>query len=397
MNILFLIDRYPGFGGIETVTTVLSNYFIKQCDQVAIISYRQEDAELLEKLNDNVRLYNFPNKEYKISSENENYLKTVIEDFKPDFLINQESYSNLFELVKTIKNNSSFKIITVEHNSPIARHKMLVNFLESEKLKFSIKSLIKKIGHPFLLKKSLWQEEKYHQKIYNLSDTYILLSKKFIPILKKIGNLKSLNKIQIIENPITVVAKEIDFKKKEKIILYVGRLDFLHKRVDRLLKIWKAIAKRTPEWKLVIVGDGPDKKNLENYVAAQNIVNISFEGAQKNVEAYYTKASILCMTSNVEGFPLVLAEAMTFGCVPIVYNSFESASDIIDDGINGLLITAFNESKFSEALLDLIQNTDQRVYMAKKAIEDCNRFSLDIVGAKWNQVLQQNRNSQQEQ
>jgi len=387
MNILFLIDRYPGFGGIETVTTVLANFFLNQNYQVAIISHRQENEDLLEKLHQPVRLFKFPNKQLKVSSENETYLKQVISEFQPNYIINQESYSGLFKLLITIKNEISCKIITVEHNSPVARYKMLVNHLENEKLQFSIKGVLKKIGHPFILWKSLYEERKYHQKVYRLSDEYILLSKRFIPILKKIGGFESVAKIKVIENPVTIIPEVVDIKRKEKIVLYLGRLDYSQKRVDRLLKIWKKTTPHVPEWKLIIVGDGPDRGKLENYVTKHKIATIFFEGSQTNVERYYSKSAILCLTSNVEGFPLVLAEAMTFGCVPIVYNSFESVSDIIDDKINGRLITPFDEQKFIEALVELIQDTSERENMSQKAIEMCDRFSLERIGDKWNNLL----------
>ncbi len=387
MTILFLIDRYPGFGGIETVTTVLANFFLKQNYNIAILSYKQENIEVLEKLNSDILLFNFPNKQHKISSENETYLKHIITKIKPDFIINQESYSELYKLLNTVKNEISCKIITVEHNTPVARYKMLLNYLENEKLALNLKSILKKLGHPFLLWKSLSQERAYHQNIYNLSDDYILLSNKYISILKKIAKLKSIEKIHVIENPITVTPSEINIENKEKTVLYVGRLEYNHKRVDRLLKIWKNVVIETPEWKLVIVGDGPERNNLENYVTKNQIANVTFEGSQTNVEKYYSNASILCMTSNVEGFPLVLAEAMAFGCVPILYNSFESASDIIVDKSNGRLIEPFNENKFKDILIEMIQNTDQRGIMAHKAIESCSRFSLDKIGQKWEELL----------
>lgn len=387
MNILFLIDRYPGFGGIETVTTVLANYFLKLDYKVAIISRIQENEEILEKLDTQVLLFRFPNKQNKISSENETYLKHVINEFQPNFLINQESYSSLFKLLIDIKNEISCKIITVEHNSPDARYKMLVNYIENEKLEFNIKSILKKLLFPVLFWKCLYRERKYHRQAYKLSDDYILLSKQFIPIFKKIGGFKNIKKIQVIENPITVEPEIVSIENKEKIVLYVGRLDYGHKRVDRLLKIWAKIATKVPDWKLIIIGDGPDRSQLESYVASHNISNIFFKGSQSNVEKYYSKASILCLTSNVEGWGLVLTEAMTFGCVPIVYNSFASASDIIEDKINGRLIEPFNKRNFEEILLDLIQNKSQRDIMGQKAVEDCNRFSIEKIGDKWQKIL----------
>ncbi len=387
MNILFLIERYPGFGGIETVTAVLANYFLKLDYKVAIISHIQENEEVLKKLDKRVLLYRFTDKQNKFSLENQNYLKNVISEFQPNFIINQESYSGLFKLLIDIRNKASFKIITVEHNTPDARYKMLVNYLNNEKLEFTIKSVSKKLLQPVLLLNCFYKERKYHRDVYELSDEYILLSKQYISILKKIAGFKTVKKIKIIENPVTVESESICLESKEKTVLYLGRLDSDHKRVDRLLKIWSKTVVKAPEWKLVIVGDGPDKNQLKKIVLEYNILNVFFEGSQENVENYYSKASILCMTSNVEGFPLVIAEAMTFGCIPIIYNSFASASDIIEDKVNGRLIEPFKQHKFEEILLELIQKKDVRDMMAINAVEDCNRFSLENIGKKWQEIF----------
>jgi len=386
-KILFFIHRYPAYGGIETVTTVLANYLFENGYEVGIISQIQEDENLLEKLNGRIRFFRLPNKRNMYSEDNTNFLYSIIAEFKPDVLINQESYSGLFYLLVKIKSKISCKIITVEHNTPDARYVLTTNYIKTEKLEFKVRSLLKKIALPYLFCRYFYEEIKYHRLLYKYSDEYILLSEKFIPIFKRISYLKDISKIKTIENPITINLREIDVRIKEKIVLYVGRLDYGHKRVDRLVKIWESVSQDVSGWKLMIIGDGPDKKQLESYISEHCIPNIFFEGMQSNVEKYYAQASILCLTSSVEGWPLVLAEAMAFGCVPVLYNSFASASDIVDDGMNGLLISPFDENLYKNALLELIRNKRVREEMANKAIEDCDRFSLSNVGNKWQKIL----------
>ena len=60
------------------------------------------------------------------------------------------------------------------------------------------------------------------------------------------------------------------------------------------------------------------------------------------------RAPILCMTSNYEGFPMVLVEAMQYGCVPFAFDSFPSLYDIINDGINGVIVPAFDEDSYAK-------------------------------------------------
>ena len=113
---------------------------------------------------------------------------------------------------------------------------------------------------------------------------------------------------------------------KENTVLFVGRIDNRSKKIFTLLDIWENID--IDDWKLVIVGDGPDKKEVEK--KANKIKNIEMVGF-KVPDEYYKKASIFCMTSIFEGFPMSLTEAMQNGCVPIIFGSFPAAYDIIKD------------------------------------------------------------------
>lgn len=130
-------------------------------------------------------------------------------------------------------------------------------------------------------------------------------------------------------------APSYTFKIKE--IIYVGRLDFVQKRVYRVIDTWNYLEERFPDWRLTIVGDGEDRENLENHVRCLGLKRVSFEGFQKPID-YYKRASILLLTSDFEGFPLVLAECMSFGVIPAVYNSYSAIGDIIESDKDGVVI-----------------------------------------------------------
>lgn len=387
MNVLFFIHRYPGYGGIETVTTVLGNYLVGKGYNVSIISFLQEDEITMGKLNKKIFLYRFPDKQNLESDENVAFLSNTIAEFKPDVLINQESYSKLFSLLLKM-DKIPCKVITVEHNTPDALFRMTANFVKNEKLELNPKSILKRILRPLIFGKFFYYSMQNHRSLYRNSDQYILLSKNYIPVFKKTSGLWNLDKIRVIENPVTLVAQPIKLNEKEQIVLFLGRFEFEHKRPDRLVKIWEKMYMDFPDWKLVMVGDGPCRRHIEGYVAKQKIQNIVFEGARHDVEKYFTKASILCMTSNVEGWSLVLADSMAYGCVPVLYNSFASASEIIDSGSNGILIKPFDEDAYIKALSQLMKKKDERECMALKAMEVSNRFELNKVGDKWQKILE---------
>ena len=121
---------------------------------------------------------------------------------------------------------------------------------------------------------------------------------------------------------------DVSYVYKTKEIIYVGRLDFVQKRVYRVIDTWNYLEEKFPDWRLTIVGDGGDRDNLEGHVKALGLKHVSFEGFQSPID-YYKRASLLMLTSDFEGFPLVLAECMSFGVVPVVYNSYAAVGDII--------------------------------------------------------------------
>ena len=83
-----------------------------------------------------------------------------------------------------------------------------------------------------------------------------------------------------------------DFVSKENILLYVGRMS-KEKNISLAIDAWKLIHKRLPNWKFVIVGDGPLRENLEK--RAVGIGNIEFAGTCTDPTPYYRKAGILLL------------------------------------------------------------------------------------------------------
>ena len=77
-------------------------------------------------------------------------------------------------------------------------------------------------------------------------------------------------------------------------------------------------------------------KNIENQITNYKLKRVSLEGF-KRPDNYYKRASILLLTSEFEGFPLVLAESMSFGVIPVVYGSFSAIYDIIENNKDGII------------------------------------------------------------
>ena len=192
-----------------------------------------------------------------------------------------------------------------------------------------------------------------------------------------IPNARSFDKIEIPNDK---------YLKKE--VLVVSRLDDWHKRISEILRIWDIIQKDNcfDDWILRIVGDGIDASFYKNYVKRKHLRNVIFEGQQKPL-SYYLNASLFLVTSACEGFPMTILEAQQCGCVPIVYNSFSSASELIINEKNGILVENNNRNVFVEKLQYLMLNEQIRKEMGIQCVESTNRFSVENVAMLWNSLL----------
>ena len=173
---------------------------------------------------------------------------------------------------------------------------------------------------------------------------------------------------------------------KRKEFLFVGRLSFPDKRVDRLVDAWRMIYDKLPDWSLVIVGDGPDRKRLETL--AEGLPRLSFEGYQKP-DDYYRRASALCLVSEYEGFPLCLIEAQSHGVVPITMNSSEGVCSIVgNDGSAGMLVPKGNVRAFADKMLEFAAlDEDAKLRLRHQVVAKSKEYSPERVGQMWVDLL----------
>lgn len=174
---------------------------------------------------------------------------------------------------------------------------------------------------------------------------------------------------------------EVAWEKKERRVAYVGRLR-AEKQVDKLLDVWAGLGDHAIDWTLDICGDGPDREMLEQKCRDLELKNVIFHGYvdPKNV---LDRASILCMSSRYEGWGLVLLEAAAHGCVPMAFDSYAAARDIINDGVNGVLIRPFEIHTYIDRLSDIMENMDKRQMMAKQAKIDVDRYAPERIMMQW--------------
>ena len=173
---------------------------------------------------------------------------------------------------------------------------------------------------------------------------------------------------------------------KQKRVLFVGRLISSVKGCDKLLRIWKEACQGEDDWQLDIVGDGPDRDQLMHDAEVLGISNCTFHGFT-DPTPFYERASIFCMASVFEGFGMVLTEAMQHGMVPMAFASYSAVYDLIEDGVNGVLVQPFDEHSYAQKLHMLMQSDALRRCIAERAVTSVERFSSDTVLGQWEELL----------
>jgi GalNAc-alpha-(1->4)-GalNAc-alpha-(1->3)-diNAcBac-PP-undecaprenol alpha-1,4-N-acetyl-D-galactosaminyltransferase len=189
--------------------------------------------------------------------------------------------------------------------------------------------------------------------------------------------------IEIIPNPVRTI--NIINAKKEKIILAAGRLTH-QKGFDLLIKAFAEISSK--EWRLIILGDGPERENLNRQLSGSGLENrVQMPGLVKDIDTFFSQASIFVLSSRFEGFPNVLCEAMAAGLPCISFDCNTGPSDIIDQNINGILVENENKNELSNTIRDLINNAEKRNKLGKEAEKITSSLDLEKIMAQWEKAV----------
>ncbi len=179
-------------------------------------------------------------------------------------------------------------------------------------------------------------------------------------------------------------------KEEKHLILYVGRL-IKWKGVHILIQAMKLVTTHIPDASLVIVGYGGCMGRLQDMVNELHLSSmIIFTGrvSNKELSTWYQKASVFVLPSisvegQTEGLGVVLLEAMAAG-VPVIGSNIGGIPDIIEDGINGLLVPPEDPKALAEAIIRILSNPDLMEEFQKTGLDIVReRFSWDVIAEEF--------------
>lgn len=173
-------------------------------------------------------------------------------------------------------------------------------------------------------------------------------------------------------------------------IISVGRLSEEKGQLD-LLKIFNQLSKKHKKWHLDIIGDGPEKERLEEYIKAKKLQEkVTLHGfrSKEYIDKMLHQSSLYVMTSYTESFGIVLLEAMSHGIPCLAFSSAEGAREIISSGKNGYLIKNRNKNAMVKKIEDLMKKEDIRKKLGKEARKSIKQYTKEVVQEDWYNLLE---------
>lgn len=389
VRLMFFMQQFPGFGGIETVTSNLAAYL---CKDMEVYVFALKKANGMPEPEGLKGIF-IPNSRKK--SKITRYYNEVVRRHGITHVISQGGYSKFTKVVLNSGRDKAVKVISALHSMPG------YEFPEFELLP---QTLAARAGSGFPWKWYGWlgmtekvlamKKKKYCRRFSDSfrracmeGDRMVLLSEGYIEdFIAFYGVEQYREKVVAISNPCptkyeAVVPAAKESKRNE--VLYVGRLS-REKNVDCLLEMWSSIENRAG-WTFRIVGDGPVKRELEALVREKGIGEVVFEGYNAEPERFYRTAKVLLLASDFEGFGMCLLEGERFGLVPVSFDISAGVRDAIGNG--GVIVPDRNAAGMASAVQKLMECEEHWEEMSQRAFEHSRKFAVNVIGEQWKRLI----------
>lgn len=163
----------------------------------------------------------------------------------------------------------------------------------------------------------------------------------------------------------------------------------VRKGFDRLLRAFATATSDRPGWSLVILGEGEERTALEAQAASLGIsTRVMLPGLIEYPGRVLERAGLFALSSSSEGFPNALLEAMSCGCAVVSFDCPSGPADLVQQGINGVLVPPNDEDALAAAIRSLIDDPARRAALGAAARDVNRRYSLAAVMHQWNTLLE---------
>lgn len=219
---------------------------------------------------------------------------------------------------------------------------------------------------------------------YLFADGYVVQTPKIQEYYK--SHYAAKKEVAVIPNPVRMCDKPSNKKSvHEKYLVTVGRLDDAQKNQSMLIRAFAQVCTDFPDLKLKIAGAGPDQQKYQGLIKNLELEGrVELLGNVSDPTEVIRNAEIFLLTSNHEGMPNALIEAMAQGKACISTRcSGGGAEYLIVDGKNGILIDCGDTSGCAAAIKDLMLSSKKRAAIEEEALQINHQLSLDSITNRW--------------
>ena len=229
-----------------------------------------------------------------------------------------------------------------------------------------------------------------HERLLNLIQPKILDNIKNKTEIIPMGVNTSLFRLNTNKNELKI---KYSIKSKS-VLLFTGRLAE-KKGLAYLIKAMPEVLSKSSNTELIICGDGPLKKEMEQLVKEIDLEKfVRSTGYVTNKEKidYLSLSDILIVPSIVaqsgdtEGLPVVILEGLAAG-KPIIASDVSGVKDVIKDGWNGFLVEQRNPEQIAEKVLELLNEEELRVRFSKNALETAKKYDWEVIGGEYEKII----------
>lgn len=349
MHILFLA-RTLGYGGAAKILTFLANKLV-ETEQISILFYEQK--EINRPLNDSINAVYIPLSGSGMKTRLKRFfqLNKSIKHIKPDIIISFLSAPNFYAT-----------LIGIINRIPV---------------------VISERGDPSL---DMTSKAQLQRRFYNLASGAVFQTDG----AKECYPTKLQRKSAVIPNPVPNDSTIIhDASVSNHIISFVARFENRQKRQDLMLQALFIIVKNYPDAILKFYGDGEDEamiREMTNQLGLQK--NVQFMGYTSKVKEVIDESEVFCLTSDYEGIPNTLIEAMSIG-MPVVSTDCTpgGARLLIQNEENGLLVDRQNPNQIAKAICKVFEDEGLRIKIGKEAKRIRERFSESNIVEEWRRYI----------
>lgn len=354
MNITIFIGGLSG-GGAERVACNLANY-LSEANEVTILTLSSKN-----------------NKDYYINEKVKRIeLVSSKKIIKNNFFL--KNIFRFFALRKYLRFEKSDLYITMLP--------WTINLLLYNRKLIQAPIIISERGDPFKRYDSSKVQKKIMKYLYPKADGFVFQTQDALEYYKEILKGKGIVIPNAINNEKKICNSVIN--QNFKTFIAAGRLNE-QKNYPLMIEAFSKVSEMYPEYKLKIFGEGPLRSSLSDLILELNLSNVTLNGFSENIYSELINSSIFVMSSNYEGMPNALIEAMSVG-MPVISTdcSIGGPKYLINNGENGILIETGDKNQLINAMILLIQNQSLANELGKNAKDIVKKLNPQKIYNEWN-------------